>query len=331
MMIADPLFSRRSVRSSPPGRIRTAAAWLLLAGLISAATALAAPPMIQPGTTRAIAENVYLIPDGGVMLVPNVGIVVGSEGILVIDTGMGPANAEIVLSEVRGISDLPITYLVTTHFHPEHNYGAQSFPEDTVIIYAERQHRDLVNKGEHYRQWFVELFGDDVRELLAPVRLVAPDVTFARQANIDLGGMPVELHHFGEAAHTGGDTVVFLPEQKIMFAGGLAPNRLFPILADDDSGVAGWLKSLDELERLGAERIIPDHGEPAGPELIGSIREYLTAVQQQSIALQRDGTPLEEAQRIMTGRMVERHPDWGEPHWIAAAVGRVYAEQAGEN
>ncbi|MEJ8569682.1 MBL fold metallo-hydrolase [Elongatibacter sediminis] len=316
-----------------PSRCRTGLVGrcALMISVMFAAPLLAATPMLQPGSTRPIAEDVYLLPDGGVMLVPNVGIVVGSEGILVIDTGMGPANAEIVLSEVREISDLPITFLVSTHFHPEHNFGAQSFPPETVLIYSERQHQEIQNKGEHYQEWFVELFGDDVRALLEPVRLVQPDVTFERKANFNLGGMPVELHHFGRAAHTMGDTVVFLPEQKVAFAGGLTPNHLFPILADADSGIAGWLESLDGLERLGAEYIVPDHGEPGGPELISRVREYLLAVQKQSSELSRQDVPLEQAQQLMTERMVARYPDWGEPHWIAAAVAQVYAEQAKEN
>ncbi len=308
------------------GRPLAAALALFLAGPV-----LAAPPMLEPGTTRGIVKDVYLLPDRGVSLVPNVGIVVGADGVMVIDTGMGPANAEVILSEVRGISDLPITYVVSTHFHPEHNFGAASFPEEAVLIYSERQRQDLLNKGEYYKTWFVELFGDDVKELLAPVRLIEPDVTFERKAWFNLGDLPVELHHFGEAAHTGGDTVIYLPEQKVMFAGGLAPNGFFPILADQDSGVAGWLESLDGLETLDAEIIIPDHGEPAGPELIDTIRQYFLAVQEQCRQLARDGVALEDAQKIVTESMVALHPDWKEPHWIAAAVAQVFAEQAEVN
>ncbi len=188
-----------------------------------------APPMVVAGNTVQITELVYVIPDQRVPLVPNVGIVVGTEGVLVVDTGMGPVNADIVLDEVRKITDLPISYLVCTHFHPEHNFGAQSFPDSTIIIYASGQRRDLRNKGEAYRELFTELFGDDVAELLAGVEITEPDVIFENKAEVNLGDLPVELYHLGYAAHTGGDTVVYLPKQKVIFSGGLTPNRFFPI------------------------------------------------------------------------------------------------------
>ncbi|MEX2124809.1 MAG: MBL fold metallo-hydrolase [Woeseia sp.] len=301
-----------------------AAAWVC-AGL-TAATATAEPPMLPAGKTFEAADSVYVIPDGGVPLVPNVGIVVGEEGVLVIDTGMGPANAEIILSEVREITSLPVRYLVTTHFHPEHNFGAQSFPAETLLLYPIAQHRDLQNKGEEYRSWFIEMFGDDVRELLEPVELVEPDLTFERQVRVDLGNLPVHVFWFGHSAHTGGDTVVYLPRQKLAFVGGLAPNHLFPILADADSSVLGWLATLEPLSALDAEIIVPDHGKVGGPDLIETVREYLTAIQAESRELKRRGVPLESAQDTLHAEFSERYPDWGEDHWIRNAVERAYAE-----
>lgn len=302
--------------------------FLVLGGLLST-PAVAAAPMVPGGETVRIADGVYVIPDQGVPLVPNVGIVVGDESVLVIDTGMGPANAEIVLSEVRKISRLPIRYLATTHFHPEHNFGAQSFPEPTVLIYSIEQHRDLQNKGERYRDWFGEMFGDDVRRLLEPVKLVQPDVTFRSEARIDLGDLPVELHYFGHPAHTGGDTVVFLPRQKVAFAGGLTPNRLFPILPDADSSVTGWLATLESLSQLDAGIIVPGHGPIGDAGLVGQVREYLTAIRTRARELKRRGVALSSAQDTLYAEFTERYPDWGERHWIRAAVERAYAEVDG--
>lgn len=285
--------------------------------------------MVVAGDTKPIAESVYVIPDHGVPLVPNIGIVVGAEGVLVVDTGMGPANAATVLQEVKEISNLPIRFLVSTHFHPEHNFGAQSFPEEAILVYAIAQHRDLQNKGEQYREWFVQMFGDDVRDLLEPVKLVRPDVTFERRAAFDLGNLPVELHHFGHAAHTGGDTVVFLPEQKIAFVGGLVPNGSFPIIPDEDSSVDGWIATLEMLEALGAETIVPGHG-PVGQaaQLIDTVRDYLVSVKSRATDLHARDVPLEAAKTSLFDEFAGKYPDWREPHWINNAVERVYAEAA---
>lgn len=292
--------------------------------------ALAEVPLVKPGQTLQLAEHVYLIPDGGVALVPNIGIIVGSQSILVIDTGMGPANAETVLAEVRKLSDLPIKYLTFTHFHPEHGFGAQAFPDETILVYPEAQYRDLESKGERYRAWFVELFGDDVRALLEPVRLVAPDVTFDKRAYFDLGGVPVELHHFGRPAHTGGDMVIFLPEQKVAFVGDLVPNGYFPILPDADSSVTGWLETLEDVKALGATTLVPGHGDTGNEVQIAAIRSYFETVWQRASALRAQGIPLADARRTLSAELIAEHPDWNEPHWINNAVERVYAESAAE-
>ena len=282
--------------------------------------------MVIAGTTVEIAENVYIIPDQRVPLVPNVGIIVGTEGVLVVGTGMGPANAEIILDEVRKITDLPIRYLVTTHFHPEHYYGAQSFPEETLILVSTAQRQDLREKGEAYIDFFVELFGDDVSGLLAPVQLIPPDMTFARKARVDLGNLPVELRHFGYAAHTRGDTVVYLPNQRLLFAGGLTPNRFFPIFPDPDSSLSGWLASLEELEQLEIALLVPGHGEVTDEALIDTVKTYLTQVRDAALQLKADGVSLSDAQAQLSSQIEAQHADWDEPNWIAAAVENVYSE-----
>ena len=99
-----------------------------------ASTSFAEAPMIVAGTTEKISDSVYIIPDKRVSLVPNIGFIVGDNSVMVIDTGMGPRNAEIVLQEVRKVTDKPIDYLAITHFHPEHGMGAQSFPNETKIV-----------------------------------------------------------------------------------------------------------------------------------------------------------------------------------------------------
>lgn len=285
----------------------------------------AAAPMVVGGQTVRLTEHVYVIPDRRVALVPNVGIVVGTDGVLVIDTGMGPQNAEIVLDEVKKITDLPIKYLVCTHFHPEHNFGAQSFPEDTIIIYSSAEHRDLKNKGEAYREWFVDMFADDVSGLLAPVKLIPPDVTFESKAEFDLGGLPVELHHFGYAAHTGGDTVVYLPQQKVMFAGGLTPNGFFPIFPDGDSSAAGWIASLDRLATFDATHFVPGHGAVGDAKLIATVRGYLEKLTDAALQLKSDGVSLDDAKARLSPRF-EQEYGWDEPFWIGNAIEVIYAE-----
>ena len=284
--------------------------------------------MVPAGKTIQIADGVYVIPDQRISLVPNVGIIVGAAGVLVVDTGMGPANAEIVLSEVRKITDKPIRYLVSTHFHPEHIFGAQAFPDDTVIIYATAQYEDLKNKGAMYRDWFIDMFGDDVRALLEPVELIPPDVTFERKAIIELGDRMVELHFLGYPAHTGGDTVIYLPDTKIIFTGGLTPNRFFPIMPDADSSGNGWITSLDRLQQFDIETVVPGHGEIADRQLIAQVKEYLTSLRARVEELMVSDQSLEQIQAALKPEFEAKYPDWDEADWITFAVERFYTESA---
>ena len=309
--------------------LRSAVIAPLIAGLaLSAGIAAAAAPMVAAGKTVQIAEQVYVIPDQRVSLVPNVGIIVGAAGVLVVDTGMGPANAEIVLSEVRKITDKPIRYLVSTHFHPEHNFGAQAFPDDTVIIYATEQYKDLKNKGAMYRDWFIDMFGDDVRALLEPVELIPPDITFERQAKINLGDRLIELHFLGEAAHTSGDTVIYLPDAKIIFTGGLTPNRFFPIMPDADSSGAGWIASLEQLQQFDIEAVVPGHGEISDRQLIEQVKEYLVSLRARVEELQSSNQSLEQIQATLKPEFEAKYPNWDETDWITFAVERFYSESA---
>src|SRR5688572_20669873 len=85
-------------------------------------------PLIRENATVKVSEHVYVIPDGNLGAVPNVGIIVGSEATLVIETGLGPRNGQTVLREVGKVSKNANIYVVATHFHAEHTLGESVFP-----------------------------------------------------------------------------------------------------------------------------------------------------------------------------------------------------------
>ena len=86
------------------------------------------PPLIKPEGLRQVSAHVHVIPDNSVQLVPNVGIIVGDRAVLVVDTGLGPPNGAAVLATAQKLGGSRALYLVVTHFHPEHDLGAQAFP-----------------------------------------------------------------------------------------------------------------------------------------------------------------------------------------------------------
>ena len=241
-----------------------------------------------------VAPGVYVIPDGRVPLVPNIGIVVAEREALVVDTGMGPKNGRRVLDKARALTDKPLV-LTITHFHPEHGFGAQEL-SDARIVYNRAQQEELAEKGASYLDMF-RSFGDAVAEQLEGVELVDPDEVYDGELTLDLGGTTVELREFG-LAHTRGDQVVFLPGQGVLFTGDLVETRLFPIFPwfpPDDADVNGskWIDVLGRLEALEPDVVVPGHGEVGGPDLIGQVRAYLEDVRER-VSAASDGRGSEE-------------------------------------
>jgi glyoxylase-like metal-dependent hydrolase (beta-lactamase superfamily II) len=282
------------------------------------------PPVIGDTAPEEIAEGVFVIPDGRVPLVPNVGIVVGQERALVVDTGMGPANGRRVLEKTRALTDRPLV-LTLSHFHPEHGFGAQSLP-DAHLVYNRAQKDELDEKGLPYVEMF-RTFGEAVSEQLEGVELRAPDELYDGQLELDLGGVAVELREVG-TAHTRGDQVVFLPERGVLFAGDLLETRFFSIFppGDPDVSGAGWIEVLRRLERLGPELVVPGHGEVRGPELIGVVRAYLEDVQGRVREAISAGRSAEEAKDLLEPQIRAAYPSWDAPEWIGFAVESFHAE-----
>ena len=99
----------------------------------------AAPPLVRENATEKITEHVYVIPDNNVGMVPNIGIIVGTRGTFVVDTGLGNRNGQTVTREIQKVSKTPELYLGTTHFHPEHDVGATGFQPHTKMNRSQAQ------------------------------------------------------------------------------------------------------------------------------------------------------------------------------------------------
>jgi glyoxylase-like metal-dependent hydrolase (beta-lactamase superfamily II) len=279
-------------------------------------------PLVASGTTREIAEHVYVIPDQRINVIPNIGIIVGRDGVLVVDTGMGPRNAETVLNEVKKITSKPVAYLTITHFHPEHGMGAQAFPASTIVIYPTAQKIELLEKGPAMMKEFSGV-SPEIADLLKPVKLRMPNITFSEEAEVDLGDFPVRLLHWN-SAHTRGDSFVFLPKQRIVFGGDVVINRFFPIMADSDSSGTNWIQTLERLEKLDPAIVVPGHGEVGNVALIESMHEYLVFVRNRVQEMKSQGISITEVETKLDPEVRAKYKDWDNPQWIKNAIDNFY-------
>jgi glyoxylase-like metal-dependent hydrolase (beta-lactamase superfamily II) len=280
----------------------------------------APPAPVVENSPVEVADGVFVIPDGRVPLVPNVGIVRGSRAVLVVDPGMGPRNGEIVRRHAEQLaSGLPL-FLTVTHFHPEHGFGAQAFADGATIVYNREQADDLRAKGAGYLERF-RTFGDAIAEQLEDVELVEPHVAYDGAAEIALGDRSAQLRTFG-LAHTRSDQVVFVPEQRVLFTGDLVESRcfaIFPWFPPDEVDVDGdrWIAVLEQLERLEPAVVVPGHGEVGDAGVIATAREYLEQLRSETRRLAAGGASEDEVADELDRSMRELHPDWAQPEWIA--------------
>ena len=276
-----------------------------------------------------IANGVFVIPDGRVPLVPNIGIVLGDRAALVVDTAMGPRNGETVLRHARALAgDRPLI-LTVTHFHPEHGFGAQVFAGEATIVYNRAQLGELHDKGAGYIELF-KSFGPSVAAQLEAVELVEPDVVYDGEADIDLGGRLVQLRTWG-LAHTRADQVVFLPEERILFAGDLVETRLcpiFPYFPPDDVDVNGsrWIAVLERLTALNPAIVVPGHGEVGDAGLVTAVHEYLVHLRAETARLVAEGHADAAIEATLEPAIRARYADWESPEWIGFGIRCLTAE-----
>jgi glyoxylase-like metal-dependent hydrolase (beta-lactamase superfamily II) len=282
-----------------------------------------APPLVQTGKTIKVSERVWVIPDGRVNLVPNIGIIAGRNATLVVDSGMGPRNGETTLREVRKISPNAPLYLTTTHFHPEHVSGFQVFPQSAKLLRPLVQQEELVQGSAAMHALFSKMSPVHA-ELLKDVKPRPPDVTFGDFVEIDLGGVTARIFTLGPA-HTRGDNFILIKEDGLLFGGDVITNRFFPIISDRG---ASWIEILDKLAALKPAKIVPGHGEVGDAALIARERAFLALMQARARALKGQGKSADETAALLAGELKTRYPDWDNPEFLSAGIRRFYAESS---
>ncbi|MBL0374260.1 MBL fold metallo-hydrolase [Rhizobium sp. KVB221] len=287
-------------------------------------------PRVDAATIRTIARGVWVIPDHRVPLVPNIGIVEGTDAVLVIDTGMGNANGRTVLEAARKIAgDRPI-WLTITHFHPEHGYGADAFKGNARILYNRSQVDDLAAKGEAYLGMFRGM-GAAVAAALENTQLVAADDVYeGPRHELDLGGRKVVLRTWGRA-HTNGDQIVYLPDEGVLFTGDLAEEKTFPIFPwfppeDADIDATNWVKVLNGCLALAPKIVVPGHGDLGGAEILRDVRDYILDIDSRVGQAQQQQLAVDDMIRAIAPAVRAAHPDWHFPEWIDFAI-RYFADQ----
>ena len=191
---------------------------------------------------------------------PNTGVIVGDNAVLVLDTQATPVMAQDVIRRIRQVTELPIKYILLTHYHAVRVLGASAYKvhgaehiiasQDTLDLIKERGEQDKASEIGRFPRLFRNLES-------VPAGLTWPTLTFSGKMTLWLGQLEVQLLQLGRG-HTKGDTVAWLPQQKILFSGDLVEFDATPYAGD--AYFKDWPQTLDAISALQPAQLVPGRG-----------------------------------------------------------------------
>ena len=275
----------------------------LAQGLVLLAAVLLTQAAAAPLRVEQVAPGVYVhvgqhrdFEDGYDGDIANIGFVVGTEAVAVIDTGGSHAVGTALKEALRRITALPVRYVINTHVHPDHVFGNSAFADAGAargaapprFVGHARLPGAMRLRGDTYVRKLKEQLGSAAEDS----RLILPDQLVHERLTIDLGERKLELRAW-PGAHTDNDLSVFDAATGTLWTGDLLFAERTPSL---DGDLAGWFAAMDSLERMPATITIPGHGAPTRDKnaALARQRAYLTTLQRDVGDSIRRGTGLME-------------------------------------
>jgi cyclase len=229
----------------------------------------------------------------------NVGFVVTGEGVILIDTPMLPDQARLWHGVIEQRTDEPITYIVNTDHHRAHVIGDQYFPSATVIAH-EQAWKEMKSYGDSFRTRLINMYRDRIPEAVAEwkqsLEIIKPEITFTSRTILYKGDK--EIHIIPLGGHTPATSVVYLPNEKLLFAGDVVVTNRPPFLSQGST--KQWLQGLTYLRKLRYDVLIPGHGELTGKEATDNMSDYLRMVRRKVRGAYLSGMPKTETARSLS-------------------------------
>ena len=222
--------------------------------------------------------------------IANLGLIVGDDAAAVIDPGGSVAQGREFLQAIQAVTPKPIRYVIVTHVHPDHWFGAAAFAGlGATFVGHKNLPRALTARGEFY----LHSYARDLGSLVKEVQIVEPTLIVSGETTLDLGHRKIVLKAW-RAAHTDNDLTVLDESSRVFFAGDLVFLRHTPVV---DGSLQGCLKVIEDLRQVAAKTVVPGHG-PIGVEWPAALepeRAYFERLTQDLRQLVAKGATIEQA------------------------------------
>jgi cyclase len=256
--------------------------------------------------------TVALGPVKGERVLANASIVVGERHTAIIDTMISPDMMAPVREEAVRLGGRPVSLVVFTHGDPDHVLGQAAFPDAMTV--AEERVIDVLNSPA-----VIERYQGILTSAGAEPEMPTVDVAYREHGRIDLGGLHLEATRVGPA-HSPADTVLWCPQERVAWSGDLVFNGVFPFVRGP---LEKWFAGLDLLESWQPEVVVPGHGLVADAAILAAERAVLRAIEDEIVALHREGVSVDEAVSRVRVEAYRHLPLAGER--IEGAVRGLYA------
>jgi cyclase len=301
--------------------MRTRTTALLSCVLLFASLAVAADA--PDFTVKKVAEGVYaaVSPDRS-KAGSNAGFVVGDNGVVVIDTFQDVGPARDLLAEIRKVTNLPIRFVVNTHYHLDHTGGNAVFAEAGATILAHRNVRGWL-RTENLKFFGATPKPEDKTRVES---LVLPDEVYSDAVDIYLGSRLVQVRYM--LGHTGGDSVVIVPDANVVFGGDLIWQKHLPNLID--ATTSDWVKTLEKLlADHPSATFVSGHGDVATPQDVRDFHDYLVTLRDEVGKAQAAGKSGQELVDTVSAPLKEKYSQLGFQGFLTRNIQQTAAELAG--
>ncbi|MFD2207076.1 MBL fold metallo-hydrolase [Kiloniella antarctica] len=263
---------------------------------------------------------------------PNTGVIIGDEGVMVIDTQATPYMAGDVLRKIREITDKPVKFALLSHYHAVRVLGAAAFDPENII--SSRLTLEMIEERGQ-QDWDSE-FGRFPRLFQGHETipgLTWPTIVFDQKLTVDLGNRKVEIMHVGKG-HTQGDTIAWLPEEKVLYAGDLVEYGATPYTGD--AHLAEWPATLEKLRALKPNKLVPGRGDALESaekceEAISQTRAFITDLYSNAQEAVAKGWDLQTLFNKCRETMAPKYGHWViYEHCMPFDVARAYDEAKGK-